>query len=79
MNGITTALLVMFLLAHAVTVNAEWSEQIEAYEKRIIEQQRQLDAMREELEALKKAAGTPAVIGEEQAPSQTARDRKSVV
>jgi hypothetical protein len=74
MNGITTALLVMFLLAHAVTVNAEWSEQIEAYEKRIIEQQRQLDAMREELEALKKAAGTPAVIGEEQAPSQTASE-----
>ena len=74
MNGITTALLVMFLLAHAVTLNAEWSEQIEANEKRIIEQQRQLDAMREELEALKKAAGTPAVIGEEQAPSQTASE-----
>ena len=52
MNSITTAVLVMLLLAHAGTGNAEWSEQIEAYEKRINEQQRQLDAMREELEAL---------------------------
>ena len=52
MNGITTTLLVTLLLAHAGAVNAEWSEQIEAYEKRIDEQQRQLDAMREELEAI---------------------------
>ena len=55
----TMKFLVVSLLLHAGAASAQSIEQIEAYEKRINEQQQQLDAMREELEALKRMAGVP--------------------
>ena len=52
-----TRTLAMMCILYAGVANAQSLEQIKAYERRIDEQQQQLDAMREELEALKRMAG----------------------
>ena len=67
-----TGLVVMLLSLCASAVSAQSVEQIEAYEKRINEQQQQLDAMRADLEALKKMAGTPDATDEQQHSPQVA-------
>jgi len=51
------------------TADAQSLEQIQAYERRIDEQQQQLDAMREELEALKKMAGVQTAGLEQREPA----------
>ena len=51
------ALLAMLCCTFSGLSHAQSLEQIEAYERRINEQQQQLDAMREELEALKNMPG----------------------
>jgi len=53
----TTCMLLACLFQYATAAGAQTIEQIEAYERRIDDQQQQLDAMREELEALKQLAG----------------------
>jgi len=53
----TTYTLLACLSLFATTSGAQTIEQIEAYERRIEDQQRQLDAMRAELETLKQLAG----------------------
>ena len=49
-------MLLVSLTANLSVANAQSNEQIESYERRFDEQQLQLDAMREELEALKQRA-----------------------
>ncbi len=56
MKTMTNTLLVCLSL-FATAAGAQTIEQIEVYERRIDEQQKQLDAMREELEAIKQIAG----------------------
>jgi hypothetical protein len=53
----TTRILLVCLFLYATAAGAQTIEQIEAYERRIDDQQQQLDVMREELEALKQLAG----------------------
>ena len=67
-----TSTLAMLCILYAGVANAQLLEQIEAYEGRIDEQQQQLDAMREELEALKRTAGmrTAATAEAEPAPAE---------
>jgi hypothetical protein len=67
-----TGLLVMLLPLFAGFASAQSVEQIEAYEQRINEQQQQLDAMRADLEALKKMAGIPDATDEQQHPALVA-------
>ena len=62
---LTTGLLLMLMSAIVSVASAQSIEQIESYERRIDEQQRQLDAMRDELEALKQLAGMQSVRVEE--------------
>ena len=58
------ALLAMLCCTFSGLSHAQSLEQIEAYERRINEQQQQLDAMREELEALKNMPGVQAATPE---------------
>ena len=67
-----TRTLAMMCILYAGVANAQSLEQIEAYERRIDEQQQQLDAMREELEALKKMAGMQTAAKEEPEPAKVA-------
>jgi len=53
----TTRILLVCLFLYATAAGAQTIEQIEAYERRIDDQQQQLDVMRKELEALKQLAG----------------------
>ncbi len=58
----TTCMLLACLFLYATAASAQTIEQIEAYERRINEQQQQLDTMREEIEALKQLAGLQSTI-----------------
>ena len=62
---LTTVLLLVLISANISVASAQSIEQIESYERRIDEQQRQLDAMRDELETLKQLAGMQSVRVEE--------------
>ena len=64
-----------FLTLVSVSAQAQTADQIAAYEQRIEEQQRQLDAMRAELEELKRLAG---VVDEVAAADQSAAKAEAI-